>query len=305
MEGQELVQRRLEAVIARVHALHGRQVAITPLSGGITNHNYRVDVDGASYVLRLGGEGTDLLGIERDREYACSRAAAEAGVGAEVVAYLPEHAALVTRFVQGRVLEPGDTRQPQVLRRAVTALRRFHAAPPVPGTFSPFATVREYHALARAHGVDLPATLNGLDRIEQELASSQEPPCPCHNDLLASNFIDDGTTMRIIDWEYAGMGDRFFDLGNLAVNHALGPDEERALLALYFGGVEPAQLRRLRLMRLASDMREALWGFAQAGISTLDFDFMDYARTHLERFRAAAAALDDPIVSTGTGGPIS
>ena len=122
-----------------------------------------------------------------------------------------------------------------------------------------------------------------LARLEQDLQTGA-PPCPCHNDLLAGNFIDDGTAVRIIDWEYGGMGDRFFDLGNLAVNNEFDDEHERALLAFYFGEVDPDHLRRLRLMRLASDMREAMWGFLQAAISTLDIDYMAYGRRHLERF---------------------
>ena len=113
---------------------------------------------------------------------------------------------------------------------------------------------------------------------------TDDSPGPCHNDLLAGNFIDDGTVVRIIDWEYGGMGDRFFDLGNLAVNNEFGKEHERALLKFYFGEVNADQLRRLRLMRLASDMREAMWGFLQAAISTLDIDYLAYARKHLERF---------------------
>ena len=113
---------------------------------------------------------------------------------------------------------------------------------------------------------------------------SDDPLCPCHNDLLAGNLIDDGTVVHIIDWEYGGMGDRFFDLGNLAVNNDFDDEHERALLMLYFGQVRPDHLRRLRLMRLASDMREAMWGFLQSAISTLDVDYLAYGRKHLERF---------------------
>ena len=286
---------QVEALLQLVPTLQERRATVTPLSGGITNRNFRIDVDGASYVLRIGSENTKLLGIDRACEYACASAAAAAGIGPEVVAFLPEHHALVTRFVSGRVLTPEDTQQLAIMRRIVEALQRYHAGPPGMGAFSPFTTVRDYHALARRYQVPFPHEINQalgcLARIEAAL-SANEPFCPCHNDLLPANFIDDGLAVRIIDWEYAGMGDRFFDLGNLAVNHRYGEEHERLLLELYFGEVDPEHLRRLRLMRLASDMREALWGFLQAGISTLDFDFLGYGRTHLERFLSASASLD-------------
>jgi len=155
--------------------------------------------------------------------------------------------------------------------------------------------VRSYYSLARERHVRFPDglehALERLAQIEQDLRSG-DLPCPCHNDLLAGNFIDDGTSVRIIDWEYGGMGDRFFDLGNLAVNNEFGEEHERTLLKCYFGDVNADHLRRLRLMRLASDMREAMWGFLQAAISTLDMDYLAYGRKHLERFINAPGAAD-------------
>lgn len=285
----------LAAVLDAVPELAGA-VSTTSLSGGITNRNYRVDTPRGVFVVRVGSAGAEALGIDRGREHASSLAAMRAGVGAEVVAYVPELRAIVTRFLMGRVLSADDVRDPGVLRRVVQSVRAVHAGPPVPGTFSPFETVRDYHTKALASGVampaSMPAALERLAGVERALASDPAEPCPCHNDLLPANFIDDGERVRIIDWEYAGMGDRFFDLGNLAVNSQLDEAGERALLDVYFGadaGAVNAQndhLRRLRLMRLASDMRESLWGFLQAGISSLDFDFLSYGKTHLDRFLA-------------------
>jgi thiamine kinase-like enzyme len=134
----------------------------------------------------------------------------------------------------------------------------------------------------------LPEALAELARLEQKLAAG-EPPCLCHNDLLPANFIDDGTRLSIIDWEYAGAGDRFFDLGNFAVNLQLDDAGEKALLTAYFGADRADDRRRLRLMRRVSDLREAMWGAVQAGISTLhspDY-YLDYGRKHLERFLSA------------------
>ena len=282
-----IVDEQIQKLTGLIPQLRGRSLTVSPLDGGLTNRNYRIDTGGESYVLRIAGKDTALLGIDRAREAACARAAAEVGVGPEVIAYLPEHDAMVRRFVPGRVLTMEDVRQSDVLRRVVDALHRCHDGPPCPGSFSPFATVRNYYALARERHVvfpdDLDRALERLGRVQQELQTN-DPPCPCHNDLLAGNFIDDGALVRIIDWEYGGMGDRFFDLGNLATNNELDDQHERVLLADYFGQVRPDHLRRLRLMRLASDMREAMWGFLQAAVSTLDVDYLAYGRKHLERF---------------------
>jgi thiamine kinase-like enzyme len=244
-------------------------------------------VGGENFVLRLAGKDTALLGIDRACEVACSRAAAALGVAPEMVAYLPDHDVLLRRFVAGQTLTVEDVRRPAFLRRLVKALRRYHDGPAGAGSFSPFATVRKYHGLARDRQVKFPGdfdrALERFARIEQE-SQNADPPCPCHNDLLAANFIDDGTTVQIIDWEYAGMGDRFFDLGNLAATNEFTGTDERALLEAYFGQARPDDLGRLRLMRRASDMREAMWGFVQSAISTLDVDYLAYGRKHLDRF---------------------
>jgi thiamine kinase-like enzyme len=260
---------------------------VTSLPGGITNRNYRVDTGDESYVLRIAGENTGFLGIDRTVEHACSLVAAELDVGAEVIAFLPEHHTLLTRFVPGRLLEPSDVREVPTMGRIVEALRRYHHGSPGAGTFSPFDVVRDYYALAWNRQVDFPPAIGEamerLGRIEAALERA-EPPCPCHNDLLSSNLIDDGSAVRIIDWEYAGMGDRWFDLGNLAANNEFDEAQEHTLLELYFGKVRPEDMRRLRLMRLASDLRESMWGFLQAGVSTLDYEFLEYGRAHLDRF---------------------
>jgi thiamine kinase-like enzyme len=285
-----------QKLLQLIPELRGKSLTVARLTGGLTNCNYRIDADAGqqSYVLRLPGKDTALLGIDRAIEADCSRAAAELGVGPEVVAYLPEHEALVRRFVSGTPLTALAMQQPSVLRRVVEAVRRYHQGPPGAGHFSSFEIVRRYCALARERQVRFPDNLEGalelLARLQRELESG-EPVCPCHNDLLAGNLIDDGTTVRIIDWEYGGMGDRFFDLGNLAVNNDFDAEHERALLELYFGEARPEHLRRLRLMRLASDMREAMWGFLQSAISTLDVDYLAYGRKHLERFVQSVESL--------------
>lgn len=287
MEPNELIQ--------LIPELRGRALTVTPLDGGLTNRNYRLDGDGESFVLRMPGKDTALLGIDRACEAACSRAAATLGIGPAVIAFLPEYGAIVRRFVTGCVLTAEDAKQPAIMRRIVDALRRYHDGPLGAGSFSPFATVNQYHALARERAVmfpdDLKRALERLARIEKEL-SSAGPACPCHNDLLPANFIDDGSATQIIDWEYGGMGDRFFDLGNLAVNCEFDDEHERGLLEFYFGEVRDADVRRLRLMRLASDLREAMWGFLQSALSTLNEDFLGYGRKHLERFLDSSVSLE-------------
>jgi thiamine kinase-like enzyme len=279
----------IERILSQVPGWNVADAVVTPLVGGITNQNYRVDTGGESFVLRIGGKGTHLLGIDRGRESVCTTIAAQVGVGAQVVHFLASQDVLVTRFIAGTGITAETAAQDETLRRIVDSMKRYHAGPAFPGTFSPFETVRNYHKLALEYGVSFPGTLSRvfalMGQIEQALAEGgKEQVKPCHNDLLASNFIDDGRSIWILDWEYAGMGDIFFDLGNFAVNQSLNDEQCELLLHAYFGEVRVADLAHLHLMRLGSDLRESFWGFLQLGISELDFDYREYAHHHLNRF---------------------
>jgi len=276
-------------ILKLVPAWSGAEAVITPLEGGITNQNYRVEIGNESFVLRIGGKQTHLLGIDRERERICTTVAAHSGVGAEVIfsQTSEDGEILVTRFIAGVPLTAERACSPEVLPRIVAAIKRYHNGPVFPGTFSPFETVHTYHLLAQEYGVSLPATLpealHLLGQIEAVPGLWQHLR-PCHNDLLAGNFIDDGQQIRIVDWEYAGMGDPFFDLGNFAANQALSEEQCAWLVQFYSAQVRPADLAHLHLMRLASDLRESLWGFVQLGISELAFDYHTYAHHHLQRF---------------------
>jgi thiamine kinase-like enzyme len=283
----------LEQALARVPGWDGPDVRVTPLGGGITNHNFRIDRGGESFVLRLVGENTDLLGIDREVEYAASQAAAAAGVAPEVVHFIRPEGCLVTRFVAGRTIGEDEIGQPAVIRRVAQALRTIHGLPPIPGTFSAFAVVRDYAEQARRLDVRFPRDFDLLRARLAEIESSLPSfdPCPCHNDLLNANFLEAGGRLYVLDWEYAGMGDPYFDLGNFSRNHGFSEDQDRTLLEAYVGRATPGRLARLRLMRIASDMREAMWGLLQSGISHLDFNFRDYADRHFQR---AAEGIGDP-----------
>lgn len=269
----------------------GRVKSVEPLEGGITNRNYRVVVGEEAFVVRVGGERTELLGIDRAIEAEATRLAAAAGVGPEVVAFLAGPGVLVTRFIHGAPVAAESARQTGSLQRIAAALRRVHAAGYVEKTFSPFRVVRDYWVTAGRHGVEIPGAFAPALATADEVEAALPPlrPCFCHNDLLNANFIDDGASIRIVDWEYAGMGDRYFDLGNFAVNHELDRVGEQALLQAYLGECRQSDLARLRLMRVMSDFREAMWGVVQQGISTLDFDFRGYAAKHFDRLSTAAA----------------
>jgi len=278
----------LEDAVERVWP--GRDARVEVLGGGITNHNLKVEVDDERYVLRVAGKDTGLLGIDRGVELAATQAAAAAGIGPEVVAFVEPEGWLVTRFVEGASPPLERMREPDLLARVASALRALHDSPSIPGTFDSFRVVEAYRATALERGGRVPAEYDWAHELAGRIEAkrSADEPVPCHNDLLNANFLDDGERLRIVDWEYAGMGDRFFDLANFSINHELGESESAALLDDYFGEVRDADVHALGLMRFMSDFREAMWGVVQTAVSELDFDFVAYATEHFERLRRTA-----------------
>ncbi|HTG48113.1 MAG TPA: choline/ethanolamine kinase family protein [Actinomycetota bacterium] len=296
----------VEALCQRVPGWSGRPLTAEPLEGGITNRNYLVTVDGERFVLRVPGADTGLLGIDRENEYRAASGAAAAGVGPEVVAFLPaEGNVFVTRFVSGAHIPEEDLRRDDVLSAVVRSIRALHACPPIPGTFPVFRIVEDYARIASERGVRVPAAYDEAHavagRIEAAFDRAPMPLLPCHDDLLNANFLRDGDHVWIVDYEYAGMGDPFFDLANLSVNNGLDGPAQELLLRRYFGEAGDAHRARLALMRLMSDFREAMWGVVQQAISTLDVDYVEYADRHFTRLlaNAGALAMDDALAAAG------
>ncbi|HEX7541652.1 MAG TPA: choline kinase family protein [Anaerolineales bacterium] len=271
----------LEEALARVPQWAGASdLKATPLGGGITNCNFRIDVGGEAFVLRIAGADTELLGINREYEYAANLAAGKLGIAPEVFYFIQPEGYLVTRFITGRPILPEEICQPENIRRVMDVVRKIHSMPEIPGNFDVFRIVADYSEIVRRYQVAFPQDFNWLiermQAAEKALNTHPLTPCPCHNDLLNANFLTNGQ-LYVLDWEYAGMGDIFFDLANFSDHHKLTDKQDRWLLKCYFEEVTPNQWAHLKIMKIMSDLREATWALVQIGISKLDFDFRDYA----------------------------
>lgn len=277
----------VEEVIARVPIwANARHLKVVPLPGGITNSNFRIDTGEESFALRIAGANTDLLGIDRNHEYAANLAAGKLGIAPEVVYVIQPEGYLVTRFISARPFPPEEITQPENIRRVMEVIRKIHSMADIPGEFSVFHVVESYTEIARRYNVDFPPNFDEvIQRMEEAraaLLARPEPLRPCHNDLLNANFLI-GDRIYILDWEYAGMGDIFFDLANFSDNHELSDTQDLWMLECYFGNVTDRHIAHLKIMKVLSDLREAMWGLVQIGLSELDFDYRDYSNKFFAR----------------------
>ena len=285
----------LDALLDQTVSLAARPRTVQELPGGLTNRNYKVSTPDGTFVARLASGGTELLAIDRDCEYRNSVAAAAAGAGAPVIEYRPADRLLVLRFIEGRTLDAADVAAAPNLPRIAAACRRLHAGARFGNDFDMFDVQRGYRAVARERGFRVPAGYDDLlppfAAARNALAARATATVPCHNDLLAANFIDDGDRIWLIDYELSGNNDPCFELGNIAAESNLDADALEALVTAYYGRPRRGMIARARLFGLVSMYGWTLWGAIQNGASPIEYDFWSWA---MERFEGAAAGFTAP-----------
>jgi thiamine kinase-like enzyme len=276
----------------RTASLAARPRTVDELPGGLTNRNYKVTTPEGSFVARISSSGTELLAIDRDREYQNSVAAAEAGAGAPVIEYRPQDSLLVVGYIEGRTLTATDVAAAENIPRIAAACRRLHGGRRFGNDFDMFDVQRGYLSVARTRGFKIPAgyddLLPAVGAAEKALAIRAEGTVPCNNDLLAANFIDDGDRLWLIDYELSGNNDACFELGNIGAESHLSRDALADLVTAYYGRPRLSRIARARLLGLIGMYGWTLWGAIQNAASPLDFDFWAWA---MERFEGAAAGL--------------
>jgi thiamine kinase-like enzyme len=291
----------IRAVLARVPSLKGlglENVDFERLSGAMTNVSYKLSTDAGDYVLRLAGEGTSDY-VDRTAEGHNARVAAAAGVNAEVLYFDAREGTMLTRFVEGVSMEgEGFDRDPGTPARVAAALKRVHGIGRVfRSRFDVFATIDGYLDLLHAQRMPLPEDYQEVGReveaVRRALEASPVPLAPCHNDPWPGNLLDTGGSIYIIDWEYSGMNDPMWDLGDLSVEAGFGPEQDQAMMETYHGGAPPAALlSRLMLYKAMSDFHWSLWSMVQHANDNPAEDFWTYALMRLERCKARIGSAD-------------
>jgi thiamine kinase-like enzyme len=283
----------IEEVVQKIDIWRNKSVEIQEMTGGLTNKNFRVDVGDQAFFVRIPGASTELLAVDRDNEYHSSKAAADAGIGPQVLHYLPEHKVMVLEFINGQTMSIESLQAPGMPTRMAHSLRKLHAGAKCLNDFNMFRLVEFYLEIVDKHQVQIPddyrERTSVLSRIEAAVHKKILPSVPCNNDLLAENYIDDGEQLWLIDYEYSGNNDPCFELGNTCQEQQFNADQYAELCAAYFGETQRHLLARMNLFSIMSDFGWTLWGAIQNKISQLDYDFWEYT---LGRWNRALEMLD-------------
>jgi thiamine kinase-like enzyme len=285
----------LEQVLDEIPPLADPSRTVSLLAGGLTNSNYRVDTPSGSYHVRRWSDDTGLLAIDRDNEYHNSVRAAEVGVGAGVLAYLPEHNTMVMEWIDGRTLSAAELRRGRLLDEVAAACRRLHAAARFRDDFDMFEIQPRYLGIVRDRGFRLPDRYEQfvphVAAIREALAVRDEGTVPCNNDLLAENFMLTPSGLRLIDYEYSGNNDACFELGNIWSESNLSLEQLEQLIGAYYGRPARHKVARARLWGLMSKYGWTLWASIQDGVSPIEFDFWSWG---LEKYDRAVEEFESP-----------
>lgn len=286
---------RIEALLDRIPRLAATPRAIEELPGGLTNLNLKVTTPEGVYVARCSRSDTTLLGIDRDAEHTNTVAAEQAGVGAPYVEFRPDLGVLVIGYIDGHTFDNEDMRRPGAVERVAAAMRTLHAGPRFANDFDMFTRQATYRRTIRDRGFSLPPDYDEHEApfrlIQQALAVHAGPTVPCNNDLLAGNIVDDGQKLWLIDYEYSGNNDPYFELGNSWAECRLDLEHLDELVTAYDGVHSAEKIARTRLQSIVSQYGWSLWGYIQAATSDFDFDFLGWGR---DRFEGAVREFGDP-----------
>ncbi|MGB9674267.1 MAG: phosphotransferase [Anaerolineales bacterium] len=283
----------IEQIVQKIPDWKNKSMEIHPLSGGLTNTNYKVIVNGEPFFVRIPGESTELLAVDRRNEYENTKAAAQAGVGPKVIYYLPQEQVMVLEFIDGITMSNEALNAPGMPKRIAVSLKMLHSGPRFYSDFNMFRLVEYYLDIVNQHQIKIPMgyleRMPTVQRIEEAMAVNPLATVPCHNDLLAENYIDDGKLLRLIDFEYSGNNDPCFELGNTCQELQYNDEKIFELCEAYFGKATPSKLARMKLNMIMSDVGWTLWAAIQQKISKIEYDFWGWA---IERWNRAVEKMD-------------
>ena len=283
----------IEEVVAKLDDWKGKDISIQHLSGGLTNTNYKVTVDGTPFFIRVPGEGTELLAIDRNNEHHSARVAAQVGIGPKVLHHLPEYDVMVLEFLNGKTMSKDSLNESGMPTRMAQSIKRLHAGERLILDFNMFRLTEYYLSLCKERNIKIPdgyfERMKIVEEIERAMAVKPLATVPCNNDLLAENYIDDGNQLWLIDYEYSGNNDPTFELGNTCQEMQFNDEQIAEVCAAYFGDATADKIARMKLNMIMSDVGWGLWAAIQANISTIEFDFWGWA---IERWGRAEQKMD-------------
>ena len=261
--------------------------------GGMTNLVHLVETKNINVIVRIPGEGTEDY-INRATELSNAKSAWRAGISAEVIWADTKTGMMISRAIDGiETMTPTlfSTRSGSATRAGKALAKLHNSGETFDFRFELFTMIEDYLKVLSTKDVKLPdgyhEIVEAANPVKEVLEANPIPLVPCHCDPMCENFLDDGKNMWIVDWEYSGMNDPMWDLGDLSVEAGMDDTQEAELLHAYFGS-EPTTTQRGRVViyKAMCDLLWTLWGLIQLADGNPADDFWIYATERFERCKS-------------------
>ena len=263
----------------------GKSVTINRINKGITNNNFKVIVDGKAFFLSIPGTDSKLLNIDFTNKYNNNKICGDIGISPKVVHCIKAEELLITEFITSKNTVSESFHSSEKISVLVKMIKKLHGAKLFYRNFNMFTYIDHYINILKQDG--LPKLffpiINRIDNLGQKLALYRRHLVPCHNDFVIGNMIDNQNQMFLVDFDYSGNNDPCFELGNLIVEMNYNQNQVNELVKMYYGKIQENIISRIYLQGIASDIGWSLWGYVQAKVSNLNYDFNQYAINRMER----------------------
>lgn len=277
----------IDEAVELVPEWHGKDISIELHSGGITNRNYKVVVNGSLFFVSISGNNSRLLGVDWHNKFYNAKICGETDLSPKVVQYFPLQRVLVLEFLPLALCSTESLQALTVQRRLVHAVKVLHSGARFWQDFDMFRLIKFYMETVKDRVLVLPMGYADYRKqiweMGEALAPYREKLVPCHNDLLPENVLDDGNRVFLLDFDYSGNNDPCFDLGSISVEAGYDDSQVRELARVYYGLINEKIIARIHLHSILGDVGWSLWSVIQAKVSDLEFDFKDYGLTRWNR----------------------
>jgi len=270
----------INEVIELVSEWHEKEISIEPLTGGLTNSNFKIVVNGSSFFISISGRDSQLLGIDWYNKLYNNKICGEAGLSPKVVQGFPLQGALVLKFLMVPMCSVESLQYLGVQRRLVQTVKVLHCGARFWQDFDMFCLIKFYMETIKNRGFVLPVGYadykEQIWKMGESLAPYREKLVPCHNDFVPENLMDDGNRVFLLDFDYSGNNDPCFDLGSISIEAGYDDTQIRELAIAYYGLASEDIIARIHLHSIMADIGWSLWSEIQMEISDIDFDFKEY-----------------------------
>ena len=275
----------IDRLIKLIPEWKGKLIKVDPINRGITNINFKVNVDKRVFFLSMPDSDSELLNIDYRNKYYNNKICGDIKISPRVVHFIESDNLLVTEFIKSKTTSLTKFQSSKEIKQLVKKIKLLHNAKPFLRNFNMLSQISYYKNILKEEYLpkELFKYVNKIETLKQKLYLTKDNLVPCHNDLIAENIIKKDNQIYIVDFDYSGNNDPCFELGNLSVEMEYDDEQINKLVRSYYGEINENIISKVYLQGVVSDIGWSLWSYVQAKISNNNFDYSMHGLNRLER----------------------